>query len=46
VPDVAVENVTQVAGLCADHEQLDPAVIATVPDPAVAATEAVVGEML
>jgi hypothetical protein len=46
VPDVGVENVSQLAGLCAVHEQPEPAVMAILPDPAVAATDAVAGEML
>jgi hypothetical protein len=46
VPDVEVENITQLTGLCAVHEQPEPAVIAMLPDPAAAGMEAVVGEML
>jgi hypothetical protein len=46
VPDVAVEKVIQLTGLCAVHEQPEPAVTLMLPDPAVAATEALVGEML
>ena len=46
VPDVAVENVTQLAGLCAVHAQPEPAVMAMLPVPEVDATEALDGEML
>lgn len=45
VPDVDVENVTQLAGLEAVHAQPEPAVIAMLPVPEVAATDALVGEM-
>ena len=43
---MAVENVTQLAGLCAVHAQPEPAVTAMVPVPEVEATEALEGEML
>ena len=46
VPDVEVENVTQLAGLDAVHAQPEPAVIAMLPVPEVEATEALAGEML
>ena len=46
VPDVEVENVTQVAGLAAVQLQPEPAVTAMVPVPDVEATEALAGEML
>jgi hypothetical protein len=46
VPEVEVEKVTQLAGLCAVHAQPAPAVMAMVPVLEVAATEALVGAML
>lgn len=46
VPEVGVENVIQLTGLCAVHEQPDPAVTAMLPEPAVDETDALVGEML
>ena len=44
-PDVEVENVTQLAGLCAVHAQPEPAVMAIVPVPELEATDALVGEI-
>ncbi len=41
-----MENVIQLTGLCAVHEQPAPAVMAMLPEPAVDETEAVVGEIL
>lgn len=46
VPEVAVEKVTQDAGLWADQAQPDPAVMFTVPEPADAVSDALAGEML
>jgi hypothetical protein len=46
VPEVGVEKVIQLTGLCAVHEHPEPAVIAMFPVPAVAEIDALVGEML
>lgn len=46
VPEVGVENMIQLTGLCAVHEQLEPAVMPILPVADVDGTDALVGVML